>query len=97
MDLLQAFNVSHNPEFFRLCVFLLLVIMIWRLEKLNEGFDSWFDLFKHKIDALPVDEDLATKLQYSYTSGFDRGYRKAIDDFDIKFERQEEDEASEVN
>lgn len=97
MDLLQAFSVSHNPEFFRLCVFLLLMIMIWRLEKLNKSFDSWFDLFQHKIDALPVDEDLATKLQYSYTSGFDRGYRKAIDDFDIKFERQEEGEASKVN
>lgn len=97
MDLIQTFSVSHNPEFFRLCVFVLLVIVLWRLEKLNKSFDSWFDLFQHKIDALPVDEDLTTKLQYSYSSGFERGYRKAINDFDRNLNWQEEHETPEAD
>lgn len=97
MDLIQTFSVSHNPEFFRLCIFLMLAILIWELEKLSKKLTSWFDLFQHKIDALPVDEDLPAKLQYSYSSGFDRGYRKAVEELDRDFKRKEEDEAGVVD
>lgn len=97
MEWLQNFSVSHSPEFFRLCVFFMLVIMIVQLEKLNKHIDNWCDLFVSKVDTLPVDEDLSTKLQYAYTSGFDHGCRKIIDDFDLKFEGQEKNKPSEVD
>ena len=100
MEILQMFSVSHNPEFFRLCLFLMLVILIWQLEKLNkltENLYKWIELLIQKIDTLPVNKQPNDKPFDSYRSGFRQGYAEAVDDLRSDSTRKSDDESPKVS
>lgn len=100
MEILQMFSVSHNPEFFRLCVFLMLVILIWQLEKLNKltkNLYKWIELLIQKIDTLPVNKQFNDKPFDAYHSGFRQGYAEAVDDLGGDSTRKPDDETPKVS
>lgn len=96
MEIIKEFSISYSPEFFRLCVVLLLILLLCDLEKLNKRSQEWLEFLEQKIDSLPERESEQENVSQSSSSSPDSSYRNEAKDLDGDFEREVNDEAPTV-